>query len=102
MKNIVYAYTSCTNREKADSLRRNANWCILQNNKECQAVVYKDGLKMIAFHKAGKLQHKKMIIEVDKACLVIIDKENIIVNDPMRESNKIKVRINGKDVFFDC
>lgn len=102
IKNFAYAYTGCTNPEKADSLRLNAGWHILQNNQECQAVAYEGDLKMIAFYKAGKLQHKKMIVEVDKPSLIIIHKENVIVGDPTGEVSQIKVTINGKSQLYNC
>lgn len=102
IKSFVYAYTSCTKPEKADSLRRNASWHILQNNRECQAIAYEDDVKMIAFYEAGKLQHKKMTVEVDKPSLIIIQKENVIVGDPTGEASQIKVTINGKSRLYRC
>lgn len=73
---------------------------ILQNSKECQAVVSADGqMAGIVFYQAGKVDVLGGV-EVDEPCILLVQKEKeqlrIFTADPTQKSEEIQVTLNGR------
>jgi hypothetical protein len=76
------------------------HWQILKNTEACQAIAFKDGISMFSFHKEGELHTDNINIKVNKACLMIVDKENMYLSDPLHVGEPIEIILNTKKIML--
>ena len=71
---------------------------ILKNDKDVQAICYKDKI-MAVFYKAAALETQDCSITVDKPCLIIINRntDKMYVSTPDREQRFVNVEAEGKN-----
>ncbi|MEM6641435.1 MAG: polysaccharide lyase family 8 super-sandwich domain-containing protein [Bacteroidota bacterium] len=97
-KEASYAYTIYPDvvAKKMDETIAKSRVKIVSNTASVQAV--KVGQELLAvFHEAAALEiGENQKIEVDRPCLLMLKKKEILVSDPIHDSESINVNINGK------
>ncbi|WP_231424215.1 polysaccharide lyase family 8 super-sandwich domain-containing protein [Pedobacter sp. Leaf250] len=97
----AYLVDGATQPDRVQEEIDRPDWQILKNTKICQAISFNDGVIMASFHQNGNLKFAKSMIEVDRACLVLIDSDKIYISDPLKTGGKLEIQINGKKLTLD-
>jgi len=98
-RSIGYVLGLSKTAKQVQNLAKKPVWEILRNNRDCQAVRFKDGTKMIAFLSAGSLAlEKENIITVDKPCLLMISGNDIYASNPAHTEMKIQLKWQDKSI----
>lgn len=92
-KAYVVAYTANKNPKK---IIRNHPFSILKNENDCQAVLLNGKDIAVTFFRPGKIVVKNKKIQVDKPCLVLIQKGKIYLSDPLHNGGKLNIIYNNK------
>lgn len=91
---VIYPNVKALNVKKTIAKSKSK---ILSNTNTVQAV-QNSGSVMAVFYKAGKLKiDDKTIIEVDAPCLLMRNKQEIRVSDPLHTAISVSITINGKN-----
>ncbi|WP_461533966.1 polysaccharide lyase family 8 super-sandwich domain-containing protein [Sinomicrobium sp.] len=90
-----YIITTSKTVQEVQQLVDNPQWKILQNNRDCQAVLFDDKTVMSAFFSPGTLKIGSKQLETDRPCLVLLDKEKVYVSDPTHRGGVINIKWNG-------
>ncbi len=98
-ENGEYAYTIIPRISENDFAKFTVNpdFEILANNRDVQAVSYRDGKKMYVFWSAAAFDG----IEISSPALVMLAGGKIYVSDPTQKLDKLTVRISGKEYKFN-
>ena len=91
-----YVLSSCNTPQQLKKLAGKPTWKILSNDKNCQAVSFKDRTLAVAFFSAGFLKIKNSELTADKPCLILISRDKIFVSDPNHQGGMIKINWRGK------
>jgi chondroitin AC lyase len=92
-----YILASCKNVKETMKLANNPTWKILRNDKDCQAVCFKDKTIMASFFEPVSLiiSHKYHL-QADRPCLILFSKNKLFVSDPVHKGETIKINFNDK------
>ncbi|MBE6608555.1 MAG: hypothetical protein E7633_08365 [Ruminococcaceae bacterium] len=98
-ENGEYAYAILPKISENDFVKFAADpdFEILANNKEVQALSYREGKKMYVFWNAAAFDG----IDVSAPALVMLAHGKIYVSDPTQKLEELTVRINAKEYKFD-
>jgi hypothetical protein len=92
-----YVLASCKNAAEVKSLADKPTWKVIRNDSICQAVEFKDGTLMAAFHSAGVIKTgNNKTLAVDKPCLIQFVKRNLYVSDPLHKGEVITIKMNNR------
>jgi chondroitin AC lyase len=80
----------------AEKIAVRPDWKILQNDNECQAVLFNDGTIMAAFFSPSALKNKHYQLAVDKPCLVLIRDKKMFISNPLHSEATINIKWNEK------
>lgn len=93
---FAYLVTYSKTAAAAKGIAKRPGCKIIRNDSLCQAIMFKDGTKMIAFFEPGSVKIKKDHLSVDKACLVLIRNNKMYVSDPQQNNSSVVVQLNNK------
>ncbi|TZF83229.1 chondroitin AC lyase [Pedobacter sp. BS3] len=94
-----YVLARCETPRQAKKLAGKPSWKILQNDKNCQAVQFKDGAMMAVFYTPAKLQTgKQQSIQADQPCLVLLKNGKLYASDPSHKGLQANFILNNKTV----
>ena len=96
-----YVLASCKTPQQVKKLAGNPSWKILNNDKTCQAVSFKDKTLTAAFFSAGSLKIRNSALIADKPCLILISRDKLYVSDPNHIGGMIKIKWNDKVLDID-
>ena len=96
-----YVLASCKTPQHVRKLAANPEWNVLSNDKNCQAVSFKDKTLAVAFFTAGSLKIKNAELIADKPCLMLISRDKLYVSDPNHIGGMIKIRWKNKVLDID-
>lgn len=97
-----YVLAYCKDARDAMRISEKPKWKILQNDKDCQAVRFKDGAVMAAFFSTGKLKiNNKNTLAVDRPCLMLLDNRALYVSNPNHQEETINIHINNQLVKIE-
>lgn len=82
-----------------DALATNPQWRILRNDRECQAMQFRDGMRMAAFFVPGSAGPSKELT-VDKPCLAMWAAQRLRLSDPTMQGQEINVGWQQKTRSF--
>ncbi len=92
-----YVLASCKNVKETVQLVNDPAWKVLRNDKDCQAVIFKDKTVMVAFFESASLKiSDKYHLQTDKPCLVLFSGNKLFVSDPTHKGGTIKLKLNEK------
>jgi chondroitin AC lyase len=99
-QNYAYCLVPAATKAILSQMEKNPSFTILKNDTTLQAVVTPDAtLGGAIFYKAGKIKLLSSI-EVDKPCIVMVEKEKgalkISLSDPTQRLDQIKLTQEGK------
>ena len=83
-------------REKLDALRAEPAWEILRNDRDCQAVRFRDGLCMASFFAAGSVSGARNV-EVNEPCLAMWTEDKLWMCDPTMKGRDVSVRWHRRE-----
>lgn len=90
----IIAYSPTVSKTRR--LARKHDWEVLRNDKDCQAVSFKDGMLMAAFFSPSRVKTAYHDLAVDKPCLVLFDGNKLYISDALHTGEVVNVRWNGK------
>lgn len=93
-----YVLSSSQTSRQTAKLANKPTWKVLQNDKACQAVYFKDKTITAAFFTAGSLRVEGSELIVNAPCLILISKDKIYASDPVHKGGTIKVKWNNKEM----
>lgn len=96
-----YVTALCKSPKQAEKLSKKPSWKVLRNDRDCQAVQFKDGLTMAAFYSGTKLESKKIAIQTDQPCLIMLKDDTIYASDPTHKGINTTITINDKQFSID-
>ncbi len=82
-----------------DALASNPQWRILCNDSDCQAMQFRDGMRMAAFFGPGSAGPSKELT-VDKPCLAVWTPQRLRLSDPTMQGQDISVGWQRKTRLF--
>lgn len=91
-----YVLSLSESAKHAQKVVKKPVWEVVKNDKDCQAVCFKDGTIMAAFYVAGNLKFKREQLSVDKPCLVLISKDEVSVSNPAHTEMDVNLNWAGK------
>ena len=97
-----YVLVECKTPEQVSKIESNPSWKVLCNDKNCQAVSFKDNTIAIAFFSAGLLKVRNSELTTDEACLILVSGGKMYVSDPNHIGGMIKIGWKGKELSFDA
>lgn len=80
----------------ANKMVKHPTWEILRNDKDIQAVRFKDGTVMAAFFSSGSAKIGNDQLSVDQPCLLMISGNKILASNPAHSAMDIDVEWQGK------
>ena len=81
----------------AEKLFQNPSWHVLRNDSQTQAVRFDDGTLMAAFRQRGEIVSEgQSVVGVDRACLLLLQRNHISISDPTQSGGAVNVRVGGK------
>lgn len=100
-QNQSYSYIVHPNAEQKQMAKiiRNHKTIIISNTKNVQAIKHKKSIQAV-FYSKGVLNFNKTSISVDSPCLLMYDKKQIWVSDPLQNATEITIKINDKPYTF--
>lgn len=98
---VAYLVDGKTPINQIQSLLKKPDWKIASNTKNCQAIVFDDGISMLSFHQKDQLKYGKNTISVSNACLLIIDQNSIAASDPLNKGGNLEIILNGKKITLN-
>jgi chondroitin AC lyase len=93
-----------TNEEALREIAGDLRWQILRNDRDCQAIHFKDGLTFAAFYKAGSVTNSEQIgseLEVKHPCLTMWTAEELWMCDPTHLGAKTHVVWDGNSFTLE-
>ncbi len=100
--NYEYTIIPGVDTTKIINYSKNPGVWTLLNTKQIQAVYHKN-LQVfgLVFHEKGEFNYEDMTINVDTACLLLLDEKNrtISISDPTTKAESVKVKITKKDSY---
>lgn len=93
-----YVLSYGNNPRDAELLYRHPTYAIVRNDKNCQAVQFKDGTLFAAFYAQGSLSTKKHSIQVDKPCLIQVSNSHLYISDPLHTGGQRTIRIGHSTI----
>jgi chondroitin AC lyase len=92
-----YVIASCKNAAEANNIAKSPSWKVIQNDVNCQAVAFNDGLLMAAFFKGGSVTTGNVNIQVDRPCLIIKNGKKLNISDPSHTGGSLHININNSE-----
>ena len=90
-----YAIALCKTSKQAKTLAEKPTWKVIRNDKDCQSVLFNDGIIMVAFYSpSGVKISNQTNIKADKPCLIIVNKSNLYVSDPSHKGISVAITLN--------
>ena len=96
-----YVLADCKTPQELEKLVSNPSWKVLCNDKNCQAVSFKDNTVAIAFFSAGLLKIRNSELTTDKPCLILVSGGKMYVSDPNHIGGKATIVFKGKKMVVD-
>lgn len=96
-----YVLADCKTTQELEKLVANPTWKVLSNDKNCQAVSFKDNTVAIAFFSAGLLKVRNSELTTDKPCLILVSGGRMYVSDPNHIGGKTTIVFKGKKLVID-
>jgi chondroitin AC lyase len=90
-----YVIASCKTAAEASSICKSPSWKVIQNDGNCQAVMFKDNLLMAAFFDSGSVKAGNINIKVDRPCLIIKNGSKLSVSDPSHTGGVLLISIDN-------
>lgn len=91
-----YVIMSCSNAANAQKAVAAPSWKIIQNDGNCQAVQFNDGMLMAAFFNSGSVKSGNISLKADKPCLIIKNANKLIISDPSHTGGSYHIEINNR------
>jgi chondroitin AC lyase len=91
-----YALALSKSAKHTQQLANKPTWRVIQNDKDCQAVTFKDGVIMAAFYSSTKLEMEKIRLEVDQPCLILLKKGHLYASDPSHQGVRATIKFNDQ------
>jgi chondroitin AC lyase len=89
-----YVVVGCKNATEANNIAKSPLWKVIQNDGNCQAVVFSDGLLMAAFFNGGAVKAGSTNIKADRPCLIIKSKDKLSLSDPSHTGGTLHISVN--------
>lgn len=94
--NTAYVLASCATPAQVRALSQKPGWTILRNDKNCQAVQFRDGTIMAVFYTAQTLVINKKSIQVDKPSLLLIADNKLYASNPSQTDETVRVNVGQR------
>lgn len=91
-----YVLSFSKTARQTKSLVKHPTWSILRNDKDVQAVRFKNGTVMAAFFSAGSVMIDKGQLSADQPCLLMISGNKIFASNPGHSEINVEVKWCGK------
>lgn len=92
-----YAIALCKTPKQAKLIAEKPTWKVIRNDKDCQSVLFGDGIIMVAFYSPSGLRISDQInIKADKPCLILINKNHLFVSDPSHTGIEVSITFNNR------
>ncbi len=92
-----YVLAPASTAQAAAAIARKPGFSILANSRDVQAVHFDNGPVMAAFYRAGSLAEKSQpLITVDHPCLLLTQKKDVWVSNPLHKACTISIEIKGR------
>ena len=90
-----YVIALCKTSKQAKTLAEKPTWKVIRNDKDCQSVLFNNGIIMVAFYSpSGVKISNQTNIKADKPCLIIVNKSNLYVSDPSHKGISVAITLN--------
>lgn len=91
-----YVLAYCKTAQQAANLYQKPGWRIIRNDEICQAVRFSDGTVMAAFFSPGQLKLGKYVLDVNRPCLLQVDKDRLFISDPLHKGSAIDIKFRNR------
>jgi len=81
-------------------LANKPSWTILRNDKDCQAVIFEDGMVMASFFSPGALAIGGHRLSATHPCLILINQKKIYVSNPAQDKKEISIQYDERNLIF--
>ncbi|RZK43416.1 MAG: chondroitin AC lyase [Pedobacter sp.] len=92
----AYMVDGITSPSQIDQVLKSPEWKILRNDSRCQAIYFNDGITMVSFREKGELSFAKHKLSANRACLAIVENNEILLSDPLQIGGEVEVGWLGK------
>ncbi|HEY0669916.1 MAG TPA: polysaccharide lyase family 8 super-sandwich domain-containing protein, partial [Sphingobacteriaceae bacterium] len=96
VKSTGYVLGYSKTASHAKRMVKHPTWEVLRNDKDIQAVRFKDGTVMAAFFSSGSAKIGNDKLSVDQPCLLMISGNEILASNPAHSAMDIGVEWKGK------
>ncbi|HEX8039809.1 MAG TPA: polysaccharide lyase family 8 super-sandwich domain-containing protein [Chryseosolibacter sp.] len=92
-----YAVAAVRTAKEARNLARDPAWKVVRNDRECQAVMFKDGTIMAAFGSEGSADvGDEKQLSLSRPALVLVSSGRVWVSDPTHAGGSVTVRLGDR------
>lgn len=92
-----YVVAGCKNAAEANNIAKSPMWKVIQDDGNCQAIVFNDGLLMAAFFNRGSIRSGNINIAVDRPCLLIKNGNKLSASDPSHTGGTLHINVNNSN-----
>lgn len=92
-----YVVTPCKSAKEARDIARHPDWKVIRNDRECQAVLFRDGTFMAAFSSEGSVHiDAQREASLNRPGLLLVSGTGVWVSDPTHTGGTISVEVGDQ------